>query len=200
MRSDLPGATISYFSCKVIKRTTGIHRQVAALTFMLLGGCGGSPRTSPNSVSVDSVQSEGRIAIAPPAAKPESTTSPCPHTGRWARCSVENRLRQAGLVLRPVKGESQQRAGFSVRPVVYTLAGARLEVFLYSDEAALTRDIARMDTVRVAPIGSPSAWEMTPHFIRSGNLAAVFLTQNQRQAERLALALTAGAPQPGSPR
>jgi hypothetical protein len=32
--------------------------------------------------------------------------------------------------------------------------------------------------------------------VRSGNLIAVFLTDNPTQAERLALALTAGAPQP----
>jgi hypothetical protein len=31
--------------------------------------------------------------------------------------------------------------------------------------------------------------------VRSGNLAAVFLTDNATQAERLTLALTAGAPQ-----
>jgi hypothetical protein len=32
--------------------------------------------------------------------------------------------------------------------------------------------------------------------VRSANLAAVFLTDNPTQAERLTLALTAGAPQP----
>lgn len=135
----------------------------------------------------------------PRAPEPPSTESPCPHTGRWAVCSVERRLRQAGFVLRPVK-DSERRAGFSVKPVVYTLAGSRLEVFLYPDEAALASDMALLDTVRVTRAGSPSPWETTPLLIRSGNLAAVFLTGNQRQAERLALALTAGAPQPGSPR
>lgn len=169
------------------------------MVFTALVACDSSPRATPKSASVDSAQSERRIAVAPPVAEPESTTSPCPHTGRWALCSVEGRLRQAGFVLRPVK-DSERRVGFSVKPVVYTLAGSRLEVFLYPDEAALARDIALLDTVRVAPAGQPSPWETTPLLIRSGNLAAVFLTQNQRQAERLALALTAGAPQPGSPR
>jgi hypothetical protein len=37
---------------------------------------------------------------------------------------------------------------------------------------------------------------MTPTFVRSANLLAVFLTENPTYAERLTLALTAGAPQP----
>jgi hypothetical protein len=37
---------------------------------------------------------------------------------------------------------------------------------------------------------------MIPTFVRSANLAAVFLTDNPTQAERFTLALTAGAPQP----
>jgi hypothetical protein len=35
---------------------------------------------------------------------------------------------------------------------------------------------------------------MPPRFIRSGNLIAVLLTSNEQQAERLSLAVTAGAP------
>ena len=124
----------------------------------------------------------------------------CPHTGTWAICSVENRLRQSGFVAKPVEGKPPARAGFSVTPAVYKLGSSRLEVFLYPDEATLTRDLARIDTVTVAPIGTPGTWETPPLLIRSGNLAAVLLGQNPRQAERLSLALTAGAPQPGSPR
>ena len=112
---------------------------------------------------------------------------PCPHTGRWALCSLERRLRQAGFVLKPVTGESQKRVGFSVAPVVYTLGQGRLEVFIYEDSASLARDLIKVDTV-ATPV------------IRSANLAAIYLGDNARQAERLALAITAGAPQPGSPR
>jgi hypothetical protein len=125
----------------------------------------------------------------------------CPHTGLWAICSVENRLRQSGFVAKRVEGNPPKRAGFSVTPLVYTLGRSRLEVFFYEDSAALARDLAKMDTVTVTPVGTLSSWgETAPVLIRSGNLAAVLLTQNPRQAERLSLALTAGAPQPGSPR
>jgi hypothetical protein len=112
---------------------------------------------------------------------------PCPHTGRWALCSLERRLRQAGFVAKRVAGESSKRAGFTVAPVVYTLGRARLEVFIYDDSAALARDLIKVDTT-------------TTPVIRSGNLAAIYLGDNARQAERLSLAITAGAPQPGSPR
>jgi aminoglycoside phosphotransferase (APT) family kinase protein len=76
------------------------------------------------------------------------------------------------------------------------LGSSRLEVFIYPDEAALLRDVSNIDTLAAAPPGTRGPWETTPTFVRSGNLAAVFLTESQQQAERLTLALTAGAPQP----
>jgi len=108
---------------------------------------------------------------------------------------VEKRLRQSGFVAKRTEGDAPPRPGFTVKPIVYSLGRARLEVFLYDDERAMARDVALIDTVLVAPPGSPSPWETTPFLVRSGNLAAVLLTQNARQAERLMLALTAGAPQ-----
>ena len=122
--------------------------------------------------------------------------SPCPRTGKWALCSVEKRLQQAGFVVRPADGVALRRAGFSVVPTAYTLGHARLEVFVYPDESALARDIAGIDTLTASPRGRPSVWETAPTFVRSANLAAVFLTDSPVQAERLTLAITAGAPQP----
>lgn len=148
------------------------------------------------------------LAAAPPAtvvATPaqrvlDTAGTPCPHNGRWSVCTVERRLRQAGFVVKPVAGEPVKRAGFSVTPAVYTLGRARVELFVYPDEASLARDLARMDTITVAPTGIVTAWETNPVLVRSGNLAAVLLSQNQRQVERFSLAITAGAPQAGSPR
>lgn len=84
--------------------------------------------------------------------------------------------------------------------MVYSIGRARLEAFIYSDEAALRRDIAKLDTLRVEPIGATANWDGTPQLIRSGNLAVVYLGNSPQQAERLSLAITAGAPQPGSSR
>lgn len=124
------------------------------------------------------------------------TGSPCPRTGRWALCSLETRLVQSGFVVRRVGGEARRRAGFSVPPVTYTLGRTKLEVFIYPSESALAADMAKLDTVIAAPRGARNPWLMIPTFVRSANLAAVFLTDNPTQAERFTLAITAGAPQP----
>ena len=58
------------------------------------------------------------------------------------------------------------------------------------------RDVAALDTTRVAPHGGTYAWPATPTFVHSANLAAVLLTPNERQIERIQLALEAGPPQP----
>jgi hypothetical protein len=101
----------------------------------------------------------------------------------------------AGFVLRRVSSAPPHRPGFSVDPAVYTLGGKRLEVFIYPSESALSADMAKIDTLSAAPNGAPNPWGMVPTFVHSGNLAAVYLSDNGTQAERLTLALTAGAPQ-----
>jgi hypothetical protein len=164
---------------------------------ILVVACDRSPKPSTTSAA-------SSVAEAPPItsmgqASPADTVSPCPHTGLWAPCSVERRLKQSGFVVKRLD-ESPKRPGFTIKPVVYKVGSARLEVFLYPDAKALAEAMSKLDTVAVSPIGAASQWEVSPLLIRSGNLAAVFLTQSPIQAERLTLALTAGAPQPGSPR
>jgi hypothetical protein len=126
-----------------------------------------------------------------------SAGATCPRTGQWALCSVEQRLARSGFVVRHVDGAAPRRAGFSVLPAVYTLGRSRLEVFIYPSEEALAADVARLDTTSAAPRGAKNPWPFfSPTFVRSANLVAVFLTDNATQADRLTLALTAGAPQP----
>jgi hypothetical protein len=80
---------------------------------------------------------------------------------------------------------------------VYTLGRSRLEVFIYPSESELAGDVAKIDTATAAPRGAQNPWPFfSPTFVRSGNLAVVFLTDNGTQAERLTNALAAGAPQP----
>jgi hypothetical protein len=125
----------------------------------------------------------------------------CPHDGKWALCAVVNRLRQAGFVVKPLDSASSRRKGFSVVPVVYKLGQSRLEVFLYADSAAMAKDLMALDTVVAGPRGAPSQWgDVSPVLVRSANLAVVFLGSSPTQAERLALAITAGPPMAGSPR
>jgi hypothetical protein len=155
--------------------------------------------------STPAAMAAGSVATAPAGASttagrkaaPSSAAPACPRTGQWALCSVERRLVQSGFVLRRVEGAPPRRAGFSVLPAVYTLGRSRLEVFIYPNESTLAADVAKIDTLSAAPRGAKNPWPFfSPTFVRSANLAAVFLTDNPTQAERLTLAITAGAPQP----
>lgn len=172
-----------------------LSRLSPILLCALVFACGRNPPQTVDSSAAVSAQTDSSPAARTTDAAVSTTASFCPRTGRWALCNVEKRLEQSGFVVKRLEGESRQRAGFSVTPAVYTLGRARLELFVYPDEAALARDIAKMDTVSVAPRGAANSWGMSPTFARSGNLAAVFLTPSAQQAERLTLAITAGAPQ-----
>lgn len=174
-----------------------VHCRFASVSLcLLIVGCDRSPQARPGTPHV--AAADPTAATNPQLPASTDSGSPCPRTGRWAICSLEKRLEQSGFVLRKVNGGNPRRLGFGVEPVVYSLGRARLEVFIYPDEAALIQDIARIDTMIVAPRGQKNDWEIPPRFIRSGNLVAVFLTRNEQQAERMTLAITAGAPQPGS--
>lgn len=158
-----------------------------------------APDTAPRQISPPAarvgVATAGPIVPVSSGSSTPQTHSECPRTGLWALCSVEGRLTHSGFVVRRANG-SPKRAGFSVTPQLYALGKSRLEVFLYPSERAANADARDIDTLSAAPRGAPNPWGMTPTFVRSANLLAVFLTDNPTYAERLTLALTAGAPQP----
>jgi hypothetical protein len=165
----------------------------------LLVACGGSKDQARS--TADSTQAADTAVTAPAAAFASgtpATTPTCPPTGRWALCSVEKRLGQAGFVVKRSDSVASRRAGFSITPVAYTLGRGKLEVFVYPDAKSLARDWSELDTLSASPRGKLTAWGVPPTLVRSANLAAVYLTDSPVQAERLALALTAGPPQPGS--
>jgi hypothetical protein len=160
---------------------------------VLVAACGGGDKSASDTAG-SAVVEAGPIASESPIDTGVSA-APCPRTGRWAICSFEKRLEQAGFVARKAADQPPRRSGLSVPGQAYTLGRAYLEVFIYPDEVTLKRDLAGLDTTTVAPRDGKNDWGMPPRFIRSGNLIAVFLTSNEQQAERLALAVTAGAPQ-----
>jgi hypothetical protein len=163
---------------------------LAALPSLL--GCGRSRSDAHKRSAVESPPEIASTSASPALA----AAGGCPRTGLWAICSVEKRLTQSGFVVSRGSPEGPPRPGFSVRPALYTLGRSRLEVFLYPTEAAANADVARLDTLSAAPRGARNSWGMPPTFVRSANLIAVYLTENPTHAERLTLALTAGAPQP----
>ncbi|HEY4671244.1 MAG TPA: hypothetical protein VIG78_04170 [Gemmatimonadaceae bacterium] len=176
-----------------MRLTTMMGLVLGALTACGRGSADARAPSPPASTSV------GVSAIQPVtagAAASSTTKIECPRTGQWATCSIEKRLIQAGFVLVPIKDRPVKRAGFSVLPSAYQLGKSRLEVFLYPNPAAAAHDVAGLDTLTGSPRGSRGMWGASPTFVRSANLIAILLTDSQAKADRLSLALTAGAPQP----
>ncbi len=70
--------------------------------------------------------------------------------------------------------------------------------FFFPDSATGVRETASLDQLTLSPPGdSLGAWPGVPaEVVRSVNLVAVLFDVTDRQAERLRLAITAGAPQP----
>jgi hypothetical protein len=165
------------------------HLLVGTL-LVLVAAVGCDRQSRPSAAAADSALA-GLPRGAPDA---DADSTACPDTGLWAQCSVEKRLEDAGFVPRPDQDAPERRAGFAAPVLGYTLGRARLEVFIYGDAAAAARDLAALDTVRVAPPGERGDWGGPPHLMRSANLIAVLVTLNERQAERVQLALTAGPP------
>lgn len=174
----------------------------AFLQLLALAGLTACSRSSSGSADATSSSkvASNAVSASPAPGSPESVGKPptCPRTGLWALCSVERRLSQSGFVVSRVADPATPRPGFSVAPAIYKLGRTRMEVFIYPSEAAVSADVAKIDTVFAVPRGTKSPWGMgvMPTFVRSANLAAVLLTDNATQAERFTLAITAGAPQP----
>lgn len=166
---------------------------LASAALMACGRRGADARERPAGSPIAAIS--GTQAVPPDTASTNGKPA-CPRTGQWATCSIEKRLIQSGFVLVPVKERPAKRAGFSVLPSAYQLGKSRLEVFLYPSPAAAARDVAGLDTLTGSPRGSRGMWGASPTFVRSANLIAILLTDSQAKADRLTLALTAGAPQP----
>lgn len=155
------------------------------------GACSGAHDAPSTSAAVSD-----RPAVT--GARPAAQSGRCPHDGRWRTCSLVDRLDKAGLVPQVDTTAPPERLPFFHAPgTVVHLGLGELHTFLYDDTTALTRDLAAFDTVRATPRGGSYSWKSTPTFVRSANLVAVLLTPNERQIERVQLALEAGPPQAG---
>ncbi|MFL5575745.1 MAG: hypothetical protein ACJ79S_07255 [Gemmatimonadaceae bacterium] len=128
------------------------------------------------------------------------STPECPNTtGKWDECNVRQRLERAGVAPSRLPGEA--RLPFmSVPALRYRVGHDTLQVFIYRDAAALRKDVARLDTLRVQPRDTTVTWGATPTLLTSNNMAAILLSDRPTQVERVRLALTAGLPAPDGKR
>jgi hypothetical protein len=174
-----------------------MRRTVARLLVVPVVACGRGPDHATDSIhaaappAVARAETAATRAAAPSHA--QSRVSSCPAWGNWEPCSVENRLTAAGLVVK--RRDAPVRQSFLHVPgVVYDASNAEIQVYLYGTAADRARDTEQLDTVAVAPRGQTAVWKEPPTLVVSNNLAAVILTVNGRQAERISLALGAGMP------
>lgn len=163
----------------------GVFFTVAVV--MLLACGGDNPPKTDDPKTPDVVTAESTLAAMP---APGGT---CSAYGLWQACSVEDRISRAGLAVnRREKGVKHDF--MSVDGLVWETSRAEVQVFLYASEADRKKDTDLLDTVFVAPSGKRITWRWPATLVTSGNLAAIILSLNGRQAERIALALGAGLP------
>ena len=124
---------------------------------------------------------------------PEAKGGGCPAYGLWRACSVEERIGRAGLAVNR-REEGVHHDFMHVDGLVWETSRAEIQVFLYPSEAERKKDTDMLDTVFVAPPGKRIMWRWPAQLVTSQNLAAIILSLNGRQAERIALALGAGLP------
>lgn len=122
-----------------------------------------------------------------------SADTGCQKSGAWQPCNVLDRLEHAGLVVKQQPAPARIPL-FSVDGITYETNRATIHVFLYPDQAARRRDTDQLDSAAVAPRGGVYAWSDPAVLVTSNNLAAVIVSPNERQTERIVLALGAGLP------
>jgi hypothetical protein len=154
-----------------------------------IAGCGEKTQPKTEAPKAAAVATAESTLAAMPA--PGGT---CPTWGLWQACSVEDRISRAGLAVNR-KDEGVKHDFMSVEGLVWETSRAEIQVFLYASEADRKKDTDMLDTVFVAPPGKRIMWRWPAQLVTSNNMAAIILSLNGRQAERIALALGAGLPQ-----
>ena len=131
------------------------------------------------------------IAQAPDSTPAGSDTG-CVLALPWRHCSVLDRLERAGLA--PQERGPVRQPFFTVEGRVYVLGDAELQTFIFADSGAAAAQASALDTVRVSPPTMAISWRRQPTLIRSSNLVAILLSDDERQTERVSLAIGAGLP------
>jgi len=154
--------------------------------------CGGGERPAADGAA--------NVAQLPPVARPLTPSdSACPRDGTWKACALEDRINKAGI---PIKVLDTIQVPYFPQPGIRYRIGrvATMAAFYFPDSAAGAKATQSLHRTRLTPPNdSIGAWPSVPfEGIRSANLIAVLFDVNGTQAERLRLAITAGAPQPAS--
>ena len=166
---------------------------ISATIVVALGvfACGGE-KPAPKSAT-EQAQEKAVVESAAVLATMPSPGGTCPTWGLWQACSVEYRIGRAGLAVNR-REEGVHHDFMRVEGLVWETSRAEIQVFLYPSEAERKKDTDMLDTVFVSPPGKRITWRWPAQLVTSQNMAAIILSLNGRQAERIALALGAGLP------
>lgn len=153
-----------------------------------LAACGGNDEPAPKAA----------VSTAAPVSRPPSPSdSLCPRDGLWRACHLEDRINKAGMGIKVM--DTITVPYFDAPGTRYRIGKtAKLVAFYFTDSAAGAKATSGLHSQRLTPGGDTlGAWPSAPYeTIRNANLIAVLFEVNATQAERVRLAITAGAPQP----
>ncbi len=116
-------------------------------------------------------------------------------TGRWNVAQLTQRLVNAGLAPR-ADDSLPSHPRFAVTPVGFRVGRAHLLAWIFPDSTSRRTVSATVDTLTAISKGQPNPWAEPPMFIVHGNLMAILVGANERQRERVRLAIEAGLPAP----
>jgi hypothetical protein len=161
------------------------------LCALVFSACGGE--NAPAKSLAEQAQEKAVVDSAAALSAMPAPGGQCPAWGLWQACSIEDRISRAGLAVNR-REEGVRHDFMRVEGLVWETSRAEIQVFLYPSEAERKKDTDMLDTVFVAPKGERVTWRWPAQLVTSQNMAAIILSLNGRQAERIALALGAGLP------
>ncbi|MDQ6829603.1 MAG: hypothetical protein M3081_12105 [Gemmatimonadota bacterium] len=113
----------------------------------------------------------------------------------WNKAEVIKRLSEAGLVVSDVHRPARDPT-LAMKGEQLTVSGSELRLFIYPDAAARARESAALDTTSIHA-GVPAPLPERLRYVIANNMIAIFVTPNERLAERIGDVLSArhrGAP------
>jgi hypothetical protein len=164
-------------------------RLLASLAIGASSACTGDGRDA-DSVRADSAQ-RAAVALSVEATRHADRPTDAGVKGMWDIVSLEKRLDLQGMVPRRI-AEPVHHPFLTVSGTAYHLGNAELQAFIYESASAVARDVAKLDTVAVAPPSAPVQWPSKATLIINSNLAAILLSDDALQIERVQRALMAG--------
>lgn len=169
-----------------------------AAVLLVAVACGGDDSREAAVAARPLVESTAAVAPAADSGAPTVGDSgapredACPMVGLWRTCSVIERLKRSGLGTEPL-ADSVRQPGLTIAGSAYRVGDGELQLFLYADTADARREAAAVRPDDAEPSATRGILR-PPAVIRSLNLVALLFNNNDRQLERVQLAITAGLP------